>query len=57
MGDAGGLGANSKALHFFVVVIPFEYFWTFWLGIIYLMNVENKYSGRRPVFDAYICFT
>lgn len=57
MRDAGDLGANSKALHFFSVLIPFEYFWTFWLGIIYLMNAENKYSGRKPVFDTYICFT
>lgn len=56
MGDAGGLGANSKALHFFAVLILFEYFWTRWLGIIYLMNVENKYV-RRPVFDTYIRFT
>lgn len=57
MGDAGGLGANSKALHFFAVLIPFEYFWTWWLGIICLMNVENKYDVRRPVFDTHICFT
>lgn len=56
MGDAGGLGANSKALHFFAVLIPFEYFLTFWQYIIYLMNVENKCSGRRPVFDTRVWF-